>query len=109
MLNHSQGRKIQNLGQSRTFWHSKNFFFVFLSHLSRVGPYKFLIKGNNMRCSDISEQPKKVGEFIEVKPDLDYVRKVRCYLVSTHFIIAREKVNVRNNTVRYQIVLELSS
>ena len=43
--------------------------------------------------SDIAEQPKKVGDFVEVKSTaMEYMRKVRCYLVASHFIVAREKV-----------------
>ncbi|XP_063678259.1 uncharacterized protein LOC134814146 [Bolinopsis microptera] len=43
--------------------------------------------------NDISELPKKVGNFVEVKSTaLEYMRKVRCFLTSTHFIVAKEKI-----------------
>lgn len=50
--------------------------------------------------SDISELPKKVGNFVEVKSTaLEYMRKVRCFLTSTHFIVAKEKVCLSSITI----------
>lgn len=61
---------------------------------------------------DIAELPKKVGNFIEVKSTaLEYMRKVRCFLTSTHFIVAKEKIwKAAKETYQYEIdaILNLS-